>query len=92
MRQRGVRYHVRNADGHELVVPSLSDLHALYTHGFLADDDQVRAEGSERWIRAGNLRALQGVREQRAESPRKVALLVGGLIVLATAIGILLSR
>ena len=92
MRRRGVRYHVRNADGRELVVPSLSDLHALYTHGFLADDDQVRAEGSERWIRAGNLRALQGVREQRAESPRKVALLVGGLIVLATAIGILLSR
>jgi hypothetical protein len=92
MTRRGVRYHVRDADGRELIVPTLSDLHALYTHGFLSDEDQVRAEGSQNWIRAGKLRALQGVREQRAESPRKVALLVWGLIVLATAIGILLSR
>jgi hypothetical protein len=92
MTQRGVRYHVRNPDGRELIVPTLSDLHSLYTHGFLGDEDQVRAEGSQHWIRAGKLSALQGVREQRAESPRKVALLVGGLIVLATAIGILLSR
>jgi hypothetical protein len=87
-----MRYHVRDVDGRELVVPSLPDLHALYAHGFLSDDDLVRAESSEHWIQAGKMRALQGVREQRAESPRKVVLLVGGLIVLATAVGILLSR
>jgi hypothetical protein len=87
-----MRYHVRNGAGEELVVPSLADLHTLYSHGFLGDDDLVRAETSERWIRAGAMRALQGVREQRAESPRKVALLLGALIALATALGILFSR
>jgi hypothetical protein len=87
-----MRYHVRNGAGEELVVPSLADLHTLYSHGFLGDDDLVRAETSERWIRAGAMRALQGVREGRAESPRKVALLLGALIALATALGILFSR
>ncbi len=87
-----MRYHVRDVEGRELVVPSLSDLHALYAHGFLSDEDLVRAESSQHWIRAGKMHALQGVREQRSESPRKVALLVGGLIVIATALGILLSR
>ncbi|WP_041454069.1 hypothetical protein [Anaeromyxobacter sp. K] len=92
MRRKPMRYHVRDASGRELVVPSLADLHALYAHGFLADDDLVRAETSDRWTRAGAMHALQGVRESRAESPRKVALLVAALVVVATAIGILLSR
>jgi hypothetical protein len=87
-----MRYHVRDAEGRELVVPSLQDLHALYTHGFLSDDDLVRAESSEHWIRAGKMQALQGVREVRAESPRKVGLVVAALIVIATVVGVLLSR
>lgn len=92
MSRKVMRYRVRDREGRELVVPSLPDLHALYTHGFLSDEDLVRSESSERWVRAGQLLALQGVREQRAESPRKVGLLIAALIVLATAIGILLSR
>lgn len=87
-----MRYHVRDTRGRELVVPSLSDLHALYAHGFLGDDDLVRAETSDRWTRAGSMHALQGVRERRAESPRKVGLLIAALVIAATAIGILLSR
>jgi len=86
------RYVVRNARGEELLVPSLSDLHALYQGGFLADADLVRPERSDRFVAVGAFPALHGVRERRAESPRKVALLVAALMVLATAVGILLAR
>jgi hypothetical protein len=86
-----MRYHVKDAQGKELVVPSLDDLHDLYVHGFLADDDLVRADTSERWVRAGAMGALQGVRERRAD-PRKMGLLLAAAIALATAIGVLLAR
>ena len=39
-----MRYLVRDAEGRELTVPSLADLHALYDQGFLDDDDLVRQE------------------------------------------------
>ncbi len=82
-----MRYHVRNAQGDELLVPSLTVLHDLYVHGFLGDDDLVRSETSARWIRAGSLPALHGVRERRAE-PRKMALIVlaGGVVGLVRAL------
>jgi hypothetical protein len=83
-----MRYRVRNAGGDELVVPSLADLHHLYSHGFLADDDLVRAETSERWVRAGTMPALHGVRERRLDR-RKVAYLVAAGVALAIALGIL---
>jgi hypothetical protein len=86
------RYVVRNVRGEELVVPSLGDLHALYQSGFLADEDQVRSERSDRFVAVGVFPALHGVREQRSESPRKVALVVAALMVLAVAVGILLAR
>jgi hypothetical protein len=86
------RYVVRNGRGEELVVPSLADLHALYSHGFLSDDDLVRQERSHRWIEVRHLPALRGVRERRSESPRKIAILIAALLIAATGIGILLSR
>ena len=58
-----MRYFVRNAEGQELVVPSLADLHALYDQGFLADEDLVRAETADRWIRAGAMPALHGAKK-----------------------------
>ncbi len=89
VRVKPMRYRVRNADGQELVVPSLTVLHDLYDHGFLGDDDLVRAESSTRWVRAGALPALHGVRERRRD-PRKLLLLalaaaalVAGLAALA---------
>jgi hypothetical protein len=85
-----MRYRVRNAAGDELVVPSLSVLHDLYSHGFLADDDLVRAETSSLWVRAGALPALHGVRERRAD-PRKVALLALAAAVATLGVA-LLSR
>lgn len=84
-----MRYHVRNAAGEELVVPTLRDLHDLYAHGFLGDDDLVRSETAARWVRAGAMPALHGVREQRAD-PRRMALLLAAAIAVATVIGLLL--
>jgi hypothetical protein len=86
-----MRYHVRNARGEELVVPSLAVLHDLYEHGFLGDDDLVRSETSARWVRAGALPALHGVREKRAD-PRKVAVLVAAAVALAAAFAFLAGR
>ncbi len=86
-----MRYLVRSAKGEELVVPTLRDLHDLYTHGFLTDDDLVRSETAARWVRAGALPALHGVREKRAD-PRRVALLLAGAIALALAIALLIGR
>ena len=57
---------VRNEKGEELTCPSLSDLHALYRQGFVADDDLVRQERAERWTRIGDFPPLQGERGRRA--------------------------
>ncbi len=88
-----MRYFVRDAAGRELVVPSLRDLHDLYVHGFLTDDDLVRSETATRWVLVGSMPALHGVRERRAD-PRRVlfyavaiALAVGLAIVLALKAG-----
>jgi hypothetical protein len=83
-----VRYFVRDAEGKDLVCPSLADLHALYRGGFFGEEDLVRAERSERWVRAGSFPALRGVREQRRD-PRKMALLLLAALVMVLALAIL---
>ncbi len=85
-----MRYRVKNSEGEELVVPTLGDLHDLYTHGFIADGDLVRSETSSRWVRAGAMPALHGVRELRAD-PRKMAFLLAGAVALAAGIALLLG-
>jgi hypothetical protein len=87
-----MRYHVKDATGRELVVPTLRDLHHLYAHGFLSDDDLVRSDTSERWERVGSMRALDGVRELRAEPPTRVLAIAAALAALAIGAGILLAR
>jgi hypothetical protein len=86
------RYVVRNAQGEELVIPSLADLHALYTHGFIQDGDLVRQERSHQWTPAGRFPALHGVRQGRTESVGKVAMLVGALMAFAMGVGLLCRR
>lgn len=86
-----MRYHVRSPRGEELVVPSLDALHVLYSQGFLSDDDLVRADSSDRWVRAGAMTALQGVRERRAD-PRRMGLILAAVVALAAAIGLALAR
>ncbi len=85
-----MRYYVRNTEGEELVVPTLHDLHGLYTHGFLTDEDLVRSESATVWVRAGTMPALRGVREIKSD-PRKMAILLAAAIAVATGIGILLA-
>ena len=87
-----MRYRVKDASGRELVVPSLRDLHDLYVHGFVSDDDLVRSETSERWVRAGSMQALDGVRELKAERPGRMLVIVAALVALAVAIGLMLAR
>ena len=86
-----MRYFVRNARGEELVCPSLGDLAALYAQGFLEDHDLVRAERSERWLPAGKLPALRGLRERRRE-PWKVTALLAAAMLLALALALLIGR
>ncbi|HYQ80198.1 MAG TPA: hypothetical protein VEP68_01790, partial [Anaeromyxobacteraceae bacterium] len=84
-----MRYFVKNARGDELVCPSLGDLAALYSQGFLEDGDLVRAERSQRWVPAGSLPALRGLRERRRE-PWKVMTLLVAASILALAMALLL--
>lgn len=86
-----MRYFVRNARGEELTCPTLGDLAALYSQGFLEDDDLVRAERSERWVPARHLPALRGLRERRRE-PWKVTALLLAASILALAMALLLRR
>jgi hypothetical protein len=83
-----MRYVIRNGDGQELVCPSLADLHALYVQGFLGDEDLVRAESSQRWVPAGSMAALRGVREKRAD-PRKMLMVLAAALIFVVAIAIL---
>jgi hypothetical protein len=85
-----VRYHVRNATGEELTVPTLDDLATLYAGGFLADDDLVRAESATRWVRAGAMPALHGVRLR--QRPARVWAIFAAAAALATGIGLLVAR
>jgi len=86
-----MRYFVRSPAGEELVCPSLADLHSLYAQGFLEDDDLVRAENARRWVPAGSLPALRGVRERRRD-PRRMAALLAAAALLALAIMLLLRH
>jgi hypothetical protein len=84
-----MRYFVKNERGEELVVPSLSDLVGLYTQGFLEDEDYVRAETSERWVKAGRMPALAGIRVRRREPARFQMLLLAAIAIVAVAVGAL---
>lgn len=86
-----MKYFVKNPRGDELVCPTLADLAALYAHGFLEDDDLVRAERSQRWQRAGDFPALRGLKERRRE-PWKVMALLAAAAVLVLAVALLAGR
>lgn len=85
-----MRYVVRDPAGRELVVPTLRDLHDLYAHGFLSDEDLVRPETATRWVRAGAMPALHGIRERRAD-PKRLLLVLAAAIALVAGIAVLLA-
>jgi hypothetical protein len=86
-----MRYYVKNSRGEELVCPSLADLHALYRQGFFDDEDWVKPEGSERWVRADQLPALRGLGELRRDR-RRIPLLIVGAIALVGLLALLLRK
>jgi hypothetical protein len=88
---RTTRYLVRDRDGRELTVPSLAELATLHRSGFLADDDLVRQERAQRWVRAGDLPALHGQRLARREWRWVWAVLLGAALVVG-ALALLLRR
>ena len=59
--------------------------------GFLGDEDLVRSETSDRWVRAGAMPALHGVRLRRSDR-RKLWLLAAAAAALAAGLGILVAR
>jgi hypothetical protein len=85
-----VRYQVRDSQGRELTVPSLTVLHALYDQGFLGEDDLVRRENDDRWVRAGAMPALEGSRHRRA-APRWILAVLAAAVALAAALGLMLA-
>lgn len=89
MRRRSrMQYVIKNAQGQELVCPSLADLLSLYAQGFVSDDDMVRSETSTRWVRAGDMPALRGSRAIRA-NPQRFLLILIALTALAIGAGLL---
>ena len=57
-----MRVYVRHGE-RELMFPSFKEFQAMYRLKFIAPDDLVRRETSERWLRAGDLPELRGVVE-----------------------------
>ncbi len=58
------RYHIRNGEG-ELVVSSYAELRMLYSRQFIDDEDEVRREGSDTWVKAKELPDLRLIRPRR---------------------------
>jgi hypothetical protein len=88
---RPMRYLVRDPEGRELTVPTLADLAALHRAGFLGEEDLVRQERSERWVRAADMPALHGQREDR-RSWRWVWAVLGAAVLLVGALAMILAR
>ncbi len=85
------RYRVRDAQGRELLCPSLADLHTLYDQGFLTDDDEVKPEGAGEWVPLSRFPAFSGTQAQRRE-PRRMALLLAAAAALSLGLWLLWRR
>lgn len=79
-----VRFHLRTRDG-ELRVASFAELQQLYHAGFIAAEDEVRREGSERWQKAGEMRELAMVRPRPWLEGNEFALLAALICALSLA-------
>lgn len=56
-----MRFHVRNQYG-ELEVGSYAELRTLYLRQFISDDDEIRREGTEGWVKAGAMPDLRSAK------------------------------
>ena len=55
------RFQVRNEHG-ELSVGTFAELRTLYLRQFISDDDEVRRDGTSRWVKAGLMRELKAAK------------------------------
>ncbi len=79
-----MRYRVRS-EGGELRVSDYAELHSLYRCGFIADEDEIRKEDSDRWVKAGAIADLRLVKPRPWLQANQfawlaVAIAVGSLI------------
>ncbi|MBI5545169.1 MAG: hypothetical protein HY901_14865 [Deltaproteobacteria bacterium] len=52
---------MRNQHG-ELEVGTYAELRTLYLRQFISDDDEIRREGSDRWVKAGAMPDLRSAK------------------------------
>ncbi len=74
-----MRYEVKVEDK-QLTFGSLGELRALYAQGFVSADDLVRPEGSERWVRAGQMPVLRAAQSRTGAGARRAGLLAVALL------------
>lgn len=79
-----MKVYVRS-DGGELACRSFGELQELFRLSLVGEDDLVRREGSERWVRAGDLPELRRLRQHQREERHFLAwaLLAALLVTLA---------
>ncbi len=85
-----MRYLIRNEHG-ELKVSSYAELRTLYQRQFISDEDEVRKEDSDRWVKAGAMPDLRAIKPRPFFDGLEFAWLVIALCI-ATLIMILLFR
>ncbi|MHB8418298.1 MAG: DUF4339 domain-containing protein [Myxococcales bacterium] len=69
-----MRYEVK-VEERQLTFGSLAELRALYAQGFVSAEDMVRPEGSERWIRAGQMPVLRAAESRTRAGTRAAGVL-----------------
>lgn len=79
-----MKIYVRHGDG-ELMFPSFRDFQAMYRLKFVAPDDLVRRETSDRWVRAADLPELRAMRLYERDDTRRFGRLVAVLFLLLLA-------
>jgi hypothetical protein len=85
-----MKYLIRSEHG-ELKVQSYAELRTLYQRQFISDEDEVRKEGSDRWVKAGKMPDLRAIRPRPFFDGFEFAWLVIAISI-ATLIVLLLRR
>lgn len=85
-----MKFFIRTERG-ELTVQSYAELRTLYQRQFLSDEDEVRREGSHRWVKAGQMADLRAIKPRRFYDGFEFAWLAIAICV-GTLLLILLSR
>lgn len=86
-----MKFYVRNEHG-ELVVPTYGELRKLYEKQFIDDEDEVRREGSDRWIKAGQMPELREARPRPWLQGNEMAWLAVAICVLTLLILALMPK